>query len=116
MPDEFKNIGEEYQRLGKDGFDAIVRSFAEMNKGFQAIGAEMTSYSKKAFDEGMNTWEQLLCVRSIDEAVEIQSQYAKRAYDNHVAEVTKLGEMCSAVARNASAPVQKPLRGRAPNP
>ncbi|MGE5260277.1 MAG: hypothetical protein ACM3MH_05295 [Actinomycetota bacterium] len=61
MPDEHKNIGEEYQRLGKDGFDAIVRSFAEMNKGFQAIGAEMTSYSKKAFDEGMHTWEQPWC-------------------------------------------------------
>jgi hypothetical protein len=109
MPEQFKNIGEEYQRLGKDGFDAIVRSFAEMNKGFQAIGAEMTTYSKKAFDEGMHTWEQLLGVRSIDEAVEIQSQYAKRAYDNHVAEVTKLGEMCAAVARSASAPVQKAI-------
>jgi hypothetical protein len=43
MPDEFKNIGEEYQRLGKDGIDAIVRSLAEMNKGFQAIGAEVTT-------------------------------------------------------------------------
>ena len=107
MPEELKNIGEEYQRLGKDGFEAVVRSFAEMNKGFQAIGAEMTSYSKKAFDDGMHAWEQLLGVNSINEAVEIQSQYAKRAYDNHVAEVTKLGEMCAAVARSASAPVQK---------
>jgi hypothetical protein len=109
MADELKNIGEEYQRLGKDGFDAIVRSFAEMNKGFQAIGAEMTSYSKKAFDEGMQTWEQLLGVRSIDQAVEIQSQYTKRAYDSYVAEVTKLGEICAAVARSASAPVQKAI-------
>ncbi len=109
MPDELKNIGEEYQKLGKDGFDAIVRSFAEMNKGFQAMGAEMTSYSKKAFNEGVHTWEQLLGVRSFDEAVEIQSQYAKRAYDSHVAEVTKLGEMYAAVARNASAPVQKAI-------
>jgi hypothetical protein len=113
MPDEFKNIGEEYQGLGKDGFEAIVRSFAEMNKGFQAIGAEMTNYSKKAFDEGMHTWEQLLGVKSIDQAVEIQSQYAKRAYDNHIAEVTKLGEMCAAVARNASAPVQKAIERKA---
>jgi hypothetical protein len=37
MPDELKNIGEEYQRLSKEGFDAAVRSFAEVNKGFQAL-------------------------------------------------------------------------------
>ncbi len=42
---------EEFQKVGKDGFDAYVRSFGEMNKGFQAIAAEMTDYSKKAFEE-----------------------------------------------------------------
>jgi hypothetical protein len=42
MPEELKNIGEEYQRLSKDGFDAVVRSFAEVNKSFQALAAEKT--------------------------------------------------------------------------
>jgi hypothetical protein len=52
MPEEHRNIGEEYQRLSKAGFDASVRSFAEVNKGFQALSAEMTDYSKRAFDDG----------------------------------------------------------------
>ena len=33
---------EEFQKVGKDGFDAAVRSFGEVNKGFQAIAAEVT--------------------------------------------------------------------------
>ena len=37
MPEELRNIGEEYQRLSKAGFDASARSFAEVNKGFQAL-------------------------------------------------------------------------------
>ena len=46
MPEELKSIGEDYQKLSKDGFDAAVRSFAEVNKGFQALTAEVTDYSK----------------------------------------------------------------------
>ena len=42
---------EEFQKVGKDGFDAAVKSFGEMNKGFQAIAAEVTDYSKKAFED-----------------------------------------------------------------
>jgi hypothetical protein len=50
MPEELRNIGEEYQRLSRAGFHASVRSFAEVNKGFQALTAEMTDYSKRAFE------------------------------------------------------------------
>jgi hypothetical protein len=32
MPEELQNIGEEYQRLSKEGLDAATRSFGEMNK------------------------------------------------------------------------------------
>ena len=49
--EQFSKVGEEFQKVGKDGFDAAVCSFGEVNKGFQAISAEVTDYSKKAFEE-----------------------------------------------------------------
>ena len=51
---------EDFQKVGKDGFDAAVKSFGEMNKGFQAIAAEVTDYSKKAFEDGTRAFEQLI--------------------------------------------------------
>ncbi|HKB22790.1 MAG TPA: phasin family protein [Methyloceanibacter sp.] len=113
MPDELKNIGEEYQRLSKEGFDAAVRSFAEVNKGFQALTAEMTDYSKKSIDDGIRAWEQLLGVKSFERAFEIQSQYAKTAYDNHMAELSKLSEMCVSLARNAYKPADQAVAKKA---
>ena len=104
---ELNNIGDEYQKASKDGFDATLRSFGEANKGFQALVAEMTDYSKKALDDSIHAWEQLLGVKSIDQAVQIQSQYAKRAYDNYMAEMSKLGEMYMAMTRGAYAPVER---------
>jgi len=112
MPDELKNIGEEYQRLSKEGFDAAVRSFAGVNKGFQALTAEMTDYSKKSIDDGIRAWEQLLGVKSFERAFEIQSQYAKTAYDNHMAELSKLSEMCVS-ARNAYKPAEQAVAKKA---
>ena len=37
-----QRFNEEVQRVGKNGFDAAVSSFGEVNKGFQAIAAEVT--------------------------------------------------------------------------
>ena len=98
---------EEFQKVGEDGFDAAIRSFGEVNKGFQAIASEATDYSKKVFDDVIRAWEQLLGAKSMDRAFEIQSQYAKKAYDNHIAEMSKLGEMYVSLARNAYKPVEQ---------
>jgi phasin family protein len=97
---------EEFQKVGKDGFDAAVRSFGEVNKGFQAIAAEMTDYSKKAFEDSTRAFEQMIGAKSIEQAIEIQSQYAKKAYDTYMAEMTKLGEMYAGLAKDAYKPVE----------
>ena len=39
--------------------------------------------------------------------MEIQSQFAKKAYDTYISEISKLGEMYVAIARNASKPVEQ---------
>ncbi len=97
---------EEFQKVGKDGFDAAVRSFGEVNKGFQAIAAEVTDYSKKAFEDSTRAFEQLVGAKSIEQAIEIQSQYAKKAYDTYIAEMSKLGEMYVGLAKDAYKPVE----------
>jgi hypothetical protein len=36
---DIQRFGDEFQRASKDGFDASLRSFGEVNTGFQAIAA-----------------------------------------------------------------------------
>ena len=66
---DVQKFGEEFQRVGKDGFDAAVHSFGEVNKGLQAIGAEVTDYSKKAFEDGTRAFEQLLSAKSFEQVI-----------------------------------------------
>ena len=110
MADEANRMGQQYQERVQGGFEAVSRSFTEANKGFQALAAEMMNYSKAALDDAIRTWEQLIGVRSLEQAIQIQSDYAKRVYENHMAELKKLGEMTVGMARDASKPVEDASR------
>ena len=104
---------EEFQKVGKDGFDAAVRSLGEVNKGLQAIAAEVTDYSKKAVEDSTRAFEQLMSAKTLEQAIEIQSQYAKKAYDTYIAEMSKLGEMYVGLAKDAYKPVEAALSKKA---
>jgi phasin family protein len=103
-------MGQQAQGRMQSGFEAASRSFSEANKGFQTLAAEMMEYSKAAFDDAIRTWEQLIGVRSLEQAMQIQSDYAKRVYENHMAELKKLGEMTVGMMRDASKPVEDASR------
>jgi phasin family protein len=111
MTEQFK-IGEQFQNVGKEGFDAIVRVCGEANKGVQAIAAEVTDYSKNAFEDATRAFQQLVSAKSAEQAFEIQSQYAKKAYDAYLAEVSKLGEMWVDLARETYKPVERAIAKR----
>ena len=107
MLEPFQNASADFQRLGKDNYDAMFRSYGELSRGFQAVGARMTEYSKQAFEDATRTFEKLAGVKSLEQAVEIQSQYAKTAFDRWVTEASKLSEMYANMAREAYRPVEK---------
>jgi hypothetical protein len=113
MVEQFQKMGEEFQRIGKNNYEAAVGSFGELTKCSQAIGAEMILFSKQAFEDGTRAFEQLAGAKTIEQAMEIQSQYAKRAYDTYMAEMSKLGEMYVALARSAYEPVETAFSKRA---
>jgi hypothetical protein len=106
MADEAKRMGQEAQEGAERGFEAASRSFTEVNRGFQALAAEMMNYSKASFDDAIRTWEQLIGVKSLEQAMQIQSDYAKRVYQNHMAELSKLGQMGLGMMKDAAKPVE----------
>jgi hypothetical protein len=106
-----KNV-EDVQKLGQQNLDLAMRSLGDWSKGWQAIAAEMTDYSKRLFEEGSATFERLLSAKSIEQAVEIQSSYAKRAYEDYMSQASKLSTMYVDLARDAYKPIERVI---APN-
>lgn len=110
MADQANRMAQQAQERFQTGLEAAGKSFAEANKNFQALAAEIMNYSKTAFEDAMRTWEQLISVKSLDQAMQIQSDYARRVYENHMAELSKLGEITTGMVRDSSKPVEEAIK------
>jgi len=100
-----KNI-EDVQKMSKDNMDATMKSFGMLSKTSQAIAAEVVDYSKKSFEDGTKVMEKLLGAKSLDKAMEIQTDYAKSAYEGFVAQATKIGELYADLAKETYKPFE----------
>jgi hypothetical protein len=105
-----QRVGHEFQKAAEGGFEAASRSLSEVNKGFQAMAAEMTDFSKKRMEDVLEAWQQLLRARHFGDVVDVQTRYAQRACEAYMSEMSKLGEMYLGTARSASKPVEDTSR------
>src|SRR6476659_8671401 len=99
----FKSV-EDAQRFTKDNLDLTARSLGAVSKGLQAITADAADYTKKSFEASSVTFEKLLGAKSLDKAVEIQSEYARSAYEALVAQATKFGGIMTDMAKESCKP------------
>ncbi|MGL4324118.1 MAG: phasin family protein [Beijerinckiaceae bacterium] len=96
----------DFQKFGKDALDNVTKVTAAVTKNSQAIATEYADFSKKSFEGAQAAMEKLFAVKSLDKAFEVQTEYAKSAYEGFVAHATKVGEMYQGLARDAVKPFE----------
>ena len=101
----FKTV-EDMQKLGKSQIEAATASVAAVSRGFQQIAAETSDFSKKSMEDGSAAVTRLLGVKSLDAAVQVQTDYAKTSYASLMAQSAKVGEMLTAVGQDAFKPFE----------
>jgi len=94
--------------FNKGTVDAFVQSANAASKGLEALGAEVLSYSKQSIEDYMAATKAAMGSRSVQEFLEVNTDYAKTAFDTYVGRFTKLGDMASTTAKDAF----EPLSGR----
>jgi phasin family protein len=105
---------EDMQALSKGGAEAVMQSFGAMSKSAQAIMVEVAQYSKKSFEEGAAAAEKLFGAKSLDKAIEVQSDYLKSAYESFVSEAAKLSELYADLAKETYKPFESQMARSAP--
>ena len=97
---------DELQKIGQENADAAMKSFGAVSKGAQAIAVEVADYSKKAFEDGTQTFEKLLGAKSLDTVIELQQTFLKGAYEGFVSKATKIGELYADLAKETYKPIE----------
>jgi hypothetical protein len=96
------NQNSEHQQNGKEQTDAT--STSTFPTGFQAIAVAYGDYTKKSFEDTRSFVEKLSGVKSFEKAIEIQTEFAKTAYETFVTESQKIGALYGNLAKQSYKP------------
>jgi phasin family protein len=94
-------------KFGKGNIEALVESATIAGEGFRTIGNEIGLYSKKSFEESAVATKAIMSSKSIHEAIELQTSFAKMAFGAYMGQLKILTELSVGTAKDAYAPVQE---------
>jgi phasin family protein len=96
---------EEFSKFQKDNYDAYIAASAIFAKGAENVGKAWMTLTQEAMEAAQQTAKALLGAKTLREAVDLQSDFAKSNFDKLVAEGTKMSELTVKVANEAFAPL-----------
>jgi phasin family protein len=97
---------EDIQNYGKEHFETVVASAATLQSGFQAIASAYGDYTRKSYEDTKSFAEKLSGVKSIDKAIEAQTDFAKSAFETFVTESQKIATMYTDLAKQTFKPFE----------
>ncbi len=99
----------ELNAQGKRNLEAMVASVTAATRAAETLGAQAMAYTKSSLEGQVEAARALTGVRSVQEAVELQTTFARSALETYVAEMSRATETLSAAFKNTV----KPLNERA---
>ena len=91
----------------KKNLEAVVASVTAATKGAEALGAHAMAFSKSSFENQVAAAKSLSGAKSVQEAVELQTAYAKSALETYMAEMGRMSEIVSASVKDSMKPLNE---------
>lgn len=105
------NMYEDATRMTQQTMDNTLKSVSVLTKGLQQIATETSDYAKRAYEQQSSMFEKLASAKTLDKSIEVQTAYAKTAYQAWVSQATRMGEIYSDLAKEAYKPFEDTVAG-----
>ena len=105
-PEQLQSAKPEPCQDGNKQADPAIASGNALSVDFQTLATAYGNYTKKSFEQTQAFVEKLSGVRSLDKAVEIQTEFAKQAYETFVTESQKIRELYRGLAKQNLRPFE----------
>lgn len=96
---------EQFVQFGQGNVDAMVKSTQILAAGLQDLTKHVAATAQANMDETVSTFRALTGVKSLKEAVELQTSFARTSFEKAVAESGKLTETSLKLMEQAAAPL-----------
>ena len=114
MSNNFHDMQSLFSAPFANPFDAFTKPTREAATKFGAISFETTNYANKSFEKGRDHFEKLASVKTAEVAVQLHSNFAMSAYEDFIAQSTKIAEMYSDLVKAALPQTNNKSAKRAP--
>jgi phasin family protein len=91
---------------GKETAEAYAKAANVAGKGIETLNSEIYAFSKQSIEESLAATKAVLGSKSVHEAFELQTDFAKTAFDAYVGQMTRLSEIMTATTKDAFQPLQ----------
>jgi phasin family protein len=91
----------------KKNLEAVVASVTAATKGAETLGAHAMAFSKKAMEDHVSAAKTLASAKSVQEVVELQTSFAKTAFETYIAEMNKMAETVAASMKESMSPINE---------
>ncbi len=111
--DRVESFTKGYEGLAKAGQETVAAMMSASNamvKGAEALHAESLAFGKAAIEENIAAVNAVVGVKNPQEFFDLQTHYAKSAWEKLLQQNTKIGEMSVKVAREALDPLVASLQ------
>ena len=88
----------------KETAEAVMQSATVAGKGVETINGEIYAYSKQSIEDTVAATKAVMGSKSVHEAFEFQTDFAKSAFEAYVAELSKISELATAATKETYAP------------
>ena len=89
---------------GKETAEAVMKSATVAGKGVETINNELYSFSKQSIEDSVAATKAVMGSKSVHEAFEFQTDFAKSAFEAYVAEMSKISELATTATKDTFAP------------
>ena len=97
----------ELSAQSKQNLEALTASATAAQKGAEALSAQVVSYSKTSWENGVAAAQTISQARSIQELIELQTNFAKSAMETYLSEVTKMTETLTGSVKDSFKPINE---------
>jgi len=96
---------EDLVAFGQANLEAFVKSGQIWSAGVQELTKQMATSAKASFEDSMSTFKAMSTVKSVKEAIDLQSTFAKATLEKAMAESNKLTDASIKLTEQTLAPI-----------
>ncbi len=96
---------EDAAKFNKENLDAFVVASTTYAKGVESVSKSWAAFAQETFEASANVAKAMLGAKTLKEAVDLQTDFAKTTFDKFVAEGTKASESSIKVTNEALEPI-----------